>query len=126
MKGVAKIGERWINETLLFNYIDILFPNYTVKREASPSWLGNQRLDIFLPELNLAVEYQGEQHFKAMKLFGGKEGLIKAKERDKEKLTKCKRNKIDLVYFTYKDNLSEKLVHARLVSYLKERHNNAN
>lgn len=119
IKGVAKIGEKWINETLLFNYIDILFPYFKVKREASPSWLGNQRLDIFIPELDLAVEYQGEQHFKAVDLFGGKEGLKKNKERDKDKLSKCKKNKINLIYFTYKDNLCEKLVYSRLKKYLK-------
>lgn len=118
MKGVAKIGERWINETLLFNYIDLLFPNYKVHREASPSWLGNQRLDIFIPDLGIAIEYQGEQHFKSVELFGGKEGLQKTKERDIDKLLKCKNNKIDLIYFTYKDDLSEKLVQLRLKKYL--------
>ena len=120
IKGVAKIGEKWINETLLFNYIDILFPNFKVKREASPPWLGNQRLDIFIEELDLAVEYQGEQHFKAIELFGGKEGLKRNKERDKDKLTKCKINKINLIYFTYKDNLSEKLVYSKLKKYLQQ------
>lgn len=120
LKGVAKIGEKWINETLLFNYINVLFPRYFVEREASPVWLGNQRLDIFIPELNLAVEYQGQQHFKAVELFGGKEGLVKTKERDKDKLLKCKKNDIDLVYFTYKDNLSEKLVNKRLKKYIDE------
>jgi hypothetical protein len=118
LKGVAKIGEKWINETLLFNYINVLFPRYSVEREASPEWLGKQRLDIFIPELNLAVEYQGQQHFKAVELFGGKEGFIKTKERDKDKLIKCKKNDIDLVYFTYKDNLSEKLVNNRLKKYI--------
>ena len=120
IKGVAKIGERWINETLLFNYINILFPNFEVKREASPLWLGNQRLDIFIPELDLAIEYQGEQHFKAVDIFGGKEGLKKNKERDKDKLSKCKINKIKLIYFTYKDNLSEKIVCSRLQKYLTQ------
>lgn len=114
IKGVAKIGERWINETLLFNYINILFPRFSVKREASPAWIGNQRLDIFIPELQLAVEYQGQQHFQAVELFGGKEGLAMTQKRDKDKLAKCKKNEIDILYFTYKDKLSEKLVVLRL------------
>jgi len=118
IKGVAKIGERWINETLVFNYISILFPTYTVEREASPSWIGQQRLDVYIPDLKLAIEYQGEQHYKAVELFGGKEGLKKTKERDKDKLIKCKHNNIDLIYFSYKDNLSEKLVASRLKKYL--------
>lgn len=89
LKGVSKIGERWINETLLYNYINVLFARYSVEREASPAWLGNQRLDIFIPELKLAIEYQGQQHFKAVELFGGNEGYIKTKERDKDKRIKC-------------------------------------
>lgn len=124
-KGVAKIGERWINETLLYNYIDILFPQYTVEREASPSWLGKQRLDIYIPDISLGVEYQGEQHFKVVDHFGGEEGLERTKERDKEKLQKCKRNKVALIYFSYKDNLSEKLVEERLKSYLEVEYDNA-
>ena len=120
LKGVARIGERWINETLLFNYISLLFPQFTVQREASPSWLNRQRFDVYVPELNLAIEYQGKQHYVAVSLFGGEEGLKKTKERDKEKLNLSKINGVDIVYFSYKDNLSEKLVLSRLKSYLKE------
>lgn len=120
-KGVAKIGEKWINETLLFNYIDILFPQYVVKREASPSWLGKQRLDIYIEELGLAIEYHGEQHFKPVTLFGGEEGLKAAKERDIEKLKKCKANNVSFVCFTYKDSLSEKLISSRLSSYIENK-----
>jgi hypothetical protein len=119
-KGVAKIGEKWINETLLFNYIQVLFPEYTVEREASPAWIGRQRLDIYIPEINLAIEYQGEQHFKAIDIFGGKEALKIAKSRDKEKAEKCIANNVAIIYFSYKDNLSEKLVTTRLSSYLKK------
>ncbi|MCG3737836.1 MULTISPECIES: hypothetical protein [Vibrio] len=121
LKGVARIGERWINETLLFNYIQVLFPQYTVQREASPYWLERQRYDIFIPELDLAIEYQGQQHYVAVELFGGKEGLQTTKQRDKEKLQRSKENGIDIIYFNYKDNLTEKLVHSRLSNYLKDK-----
>ena len=120
LKGVAKIGEKWINETLLFNYINVLFPRCLVEREASPVWLGRQRIDIFVPELKLAVEYQGQQHFKAVELFGGKEGLAKTKQRDKDKAVKCKKNGVNLVYFTFKENLSENLVNKKLKKYINE------
>lgn len=120
LKGVARIGERWINETLLFNYIQVLFPDRTVQREASPNWLNRQRFDVYIPELRLAVEYQGQQHYVPVELFGGKEGLKKTKQRDKEKLQRSKENGVDIIYFSYKDNLSEKLVHNRLKKYLTE------
>ena len=120
LKGVAKIGERWVNETLLFNYINLLFPQFTVQREASPSWLNRQRFDVYIPELNLAIEYQGQQHYVAVDLFGGEEGLKRTKQRDKEKLQLSKSNGVDIVYFSYKENLTEKLVQNRLKNYLKE------
>ncbi|MEI8655691.1 hypothetical protein [Vibrio sp. Hal054] len=47
LKGVARIGERWINETLLFNYIEVLFPQYVVQREASPYWLESAYFGAF-------------------------------------------------------------------------------
>ena len=120
LKGVARIGERWVNETLLFNYINMLFPQYTVQREASPSWLSRQRFDVYIPELNLAIEYQGQQHYLAVDLFGGEEGLKRTKQRDKEKLQLSKANGVEIIYFSYKDNLTEKLVQNRLKKYLKE------
>jgi hypothetical protein len=119
MKGVAKIGEKWINETLLYNYIKILFPKNEVFREASPVWLERQRLDIFIPELSLAIEYQGQQHYNEIKHFGGKEGLKKAIERDQIKFDKCKKNGVKLIYFTYKENISEKLVEKKLSEFIK-------
>lgn len=33
-------------------------------REASPEWLGRLRIDIYLPDLKLAFEHQGEQHYR--------------------------------------------------------------
>lgn len=118
--GVARIGERWVNETLLFNYINLLFSQYTVQKEASPSWLNRQRFDVYIPELNLAIEYQGQQHYVAVDLFGGEEGLKRTKQRDKEKLQLSKANGVDIIYFSYKENITEKFVQNRLKSYLKE------
>lgn len=120
LKGVARIGERWVNETLLFNYINLLFPEFTVQREASPTWLNKQRFDVYIPELNLAIEYQGKQHYVAVSLFGGEEGLEKTQQRDKKKLQLSKANSVEIIYFSYKENLNEKLVQNRLKNYLKE------
>ena len=73
-----------------------------------------------LLELNLAIEYQGQQHYVAVDLFGGEEGLKRTKQRDQEKLQLSKINGVDIIYFSYKENLTEKLVQNRLKNYLKE------
>lgn len=61
-KSIPKIGEGWISETLLFYEIKEAFQEHQVIPHGSPSWLGLQHLDIFFPELNIAIEYQGKQH----------------------------------------------------------------
>lgn len=97
-----------------------MFSEYEIIREASPQWLNKQRFDIFIPKLNLAIEYQGEQHFKAVKLFGGEEGLKKTQERDKIKMMKSKQNKVTIIYFTYQENISENLVTKKLKKILEQ------
>ena len=68
--------------------------------------IDTQRLDVFLPQRNLAVEYQGEQHYQAVSAFGGAEALARTIERDVLKKRLCKENAIDLVYVRYSDPLS--------------------
>ena len=38
---------RWVREEELYQLISRLFPTQTIRREASPRWLGQQRLDIY-------------------------------------------------------------------------------
>ena len=64
--GMPRVGEAWVSETHLYHIIRALFPQYRIEREASPDWLGSMRFDIYMPEVGVAVEYQGEQHFQAI------------------------------------------------------------
>lgn len=70
-------------------------------------WLGKQSLDFYLPDYNIAIECQGEQHFKEIfyrsekwKKDKREETLKKIKERDIKKFHKCKNNGIEIVYFS--------------------------
>ena len=51
-------------------------------------------LDVFVPSLNLAFEYQGEQHFDENPLFGPSDAV---KRRDQQKMEACRQNNITLV-----------------------------
>ena len=64
------------------------------------SWLGLQSLDFYLPEHNVAIECQGNQHLNEYKMFGGKSGLEEIKKRDLEKLKKCTDNNVKILYFS--------------------------
>lgn len=57
-------------------------------------------MDFFLPQLNVAIECQGKQHFKPIKLFGGKEEYEKIKERDERKRQLCEKHGIKLLYYS--------------------------
>ena len=65
--------------------------------------------DFYLPDYNCCVEYDGIQHFKPIKRFGGivsfEENLI----RDKIKNEYCKNNNIHLIRISYKENVNDKL-----------------
>ena len=123
--GIPKIGEGWVNETQLANIVKSLFPGQEVIREASPPWIGRLRLDVFIPELNLAIEYQGQQHFKPVDYFGGQEGHDRITERDHLKKVLCEKNGIDLIYFTHKEQIGDELVRKKLDRYLKSKRRSA-
>jgi hypothetical protein len=94
--------------------VKAILPDVPIQREASPSWLGRQRLDIFLPTLNLAIEYQGAQHFSPVSVFGGEAGLVRAQERDALKKRLCEKNGVDILYVLSTDPVTEPAIRRRL------------
>ena len=56
-------------------------------------------LDFYIPEYNLAIEYDGQQHFKDVPRF--KSNLKENQIRDSIKNNFCKTNKITLVRIPY-------------------------
>ena len=53
-----------------------------------------------------AIEFDGEQHFRAIDFFGGKEKYVDNYERDKRKNFYCKQHKIPLLRIRY-DQIEE-------------------
>lgn len=115
--GYFAIGEKWRTEVKLLEIIRKLYPNYTVIHQYP---IDHLRADIFIEELNLVIEYQGEQHFKPIAFMGGEEALKNTKRRDKEKAEICDYYKLKVVYFDYRDKLDEKMIKERISLYLKK------
>jgi len=63
-------------------------------------WLGKQELDIFIPKYNIAIECQGEQHFKPIEHFGGDKEFEKIKKLDCQKRKLCEENGVKLLYYS--------------------------
>jgi len=96
--GMPKIGEGWISETELFYKISNYYKNEEVIHHASPQWLGQQHLDIYIPKWNIGIEYQGNQHFEPIEFFGGQEAFEKTVERDNRKKDLCEKHNCYLIY----------------------------
>lgn len=104
------LGEpRWKSEVALFEMLKKSFKGCEIRLHSQPLWLEPQHLDIFLPEIGLAVEYMGEQHYKPIDFFGGQEGLKATTERDERKGTLCRHAGVKLEYVRFDENMKQRV-----------------
>jgi very-short-patch-repair endonuclease len=59
--------------------------------------------DFYLPEQNICIEYDGEQHFRKFKFEKNDDDLLIRQKRDRIKTKYCKKNKIKLIRIKYID-----------------------
>lgn len=114
------IGEKWISETMLYKIVKTLFTDKKTLFHYRGNELEGLEIDIFIPELKLAIEYQGEQHFQAVEHWGGAEGLNKRMESDRKKQTLCKKFGYNLIEFKYDEDLTVENVEKKLREYLRD------
>lgn len=107
-----RITTKWSSELTLFNLILSLIPDAIYQYHSD--WLGAQSFDIFLPSINVAIEYQGLQHYEPVDLFGGEESFKSNIERDARKLRLSKKNGVTVLYWKYDIPVDEKNVKAFL------------
>lgn len=113
--GLPARGEGWVSEVHLVRCVEAALPDVEIVRQARPPWLGaGQSLDILIPSLELAIEYQGEQHYVALEHWGGEAGLATRRELDERKRDACLRAGIRLVEWRYDEPVSVGAVRARL------------
>ena len=93
------IKPKWKHELSLFEAIRKRYPDTLYQYR--PEWLGRQSLDIYIPSLQTAVEYQGIQHYHPVEFFGGEEALLQRKELDEQKKRLCEENKVRLIEWAY-------------------------
>jgi hypothetical protein len=96
--GLPRIGEGWISETKLYYQLKDIFSNHVVLQHGKTSWLGRQHFNIYFPLLNIAIEYQGEQHFESVEYFGGNDAFQKNILRDKRKRELAQKHGCQLLY----------------------------
>lgn len=92
--------------------------NIKFEQEKKFEWLKNKcnlRLDFYLPEYNIAIECQGEQHF-IEEAWGkskeeNKENFATIKQRDRIKKTLCNENGIKLIYYFHNNYFLDKEIY---------------
>lgn len=94
----------WKSEYRLYQYIKLFCTDaiYQYRTE----WLERQSLDVYIPSLKCAIEYQGKQHYEAIDYFGGENRLIYNILNDQNKREKCCQNGIKLFYWEYSQKLN--------------------
>jgi hypothetical protein len=112
--GYKPIGEMWVNETILFKLVKEMFPKSVVIHHYRGSELEGLEIDVFIKDKKIGFEYNGLQHYKPIKHFGGEESLKKTKERDKRKIELCESLGIELHIIKYDETISKNLIKSRL------------
>jgi len=65
------------------------------------------KFDFYLPDHNICIEFNGEQHYKPFKYFGGKESFKNIQKRDMIKESFCKENNLILIKIKYNDDITK-------------------
>lgn len=109
-------NNKWKNEQELFKVVRSLYSDAIYQYHSK--FLQLQSLDIFIPSINLGIEYQGEQHYIPIDFFGGEDGLRKRKELDEKKLEKCKAHGVMLLYWKYNELITKKTVKEKIDDFI--------
>lgn len=107
--GYKRIGEGNLQEHTLYKELTKVIDPANIKRWYRPQWLGGLELDFYFEVNNkrLAVEYQGAQHVRPVKYFGGRKAFKKQISRDRRKLKLCHANDVQLLYCYFDDSIEQ-------------------
>lgn len=103
----------------LLALVKLIFPNQKIILEHNVAKTGALFLDIYLPQLNVAFEFDGQQHFAYSKHFHGSFDAFRAsKKRDADKTLRCQELGIALVRVKYDEQMSKDLILDKLQKVL--------
>ena len=109
-EGIIK--PKWKHELSLFHAVRGFYPDTLYQYR--PDWLGRQSLDLYIPSLSTAIEYQGVQHYLPVEFFGGEEALSQRRDLDRVKKELCEANSVRLIEWPYSVDPTDKNVRKML------------
>ena len=105
--GLPPRGEGWLAESQMLRLLSQKFSPHEVLSQYSPEWLQGLRFDAYIPDFKLAIEYQGEQHYKPVAVFGGEAGFSQTVKRDQLKRALAAQNTVTLEYISYEQDIDQ-------------------
>lgn len=94
-------GEREIR-----NYLNNIGVKFEVqKRYSDCKNIHTLPFDVYVPSINTCIEYNGRQHYRPIKVFGGDKGFELTQKRDKIKMEYCRDNNIPLCIIRYDEDI---------------------
>lgn len=67
------------------------------------------RIDFYIPDISLGIEYNGIQHYEPVEFFGGESKFRQQQYNDSIKAKYCGDNNIDLIVIRYDENIQDRL-----------------
>jgi len=91
----------------LLEIVQKIFPNQRIELEYNIAARGALFLDLYLPRLKLAFEFDGDQHGRFVEHFHkDRQGFINARKRDFEKERLCEEQGITLIRIKYGEEMT--------------------
>ena len=97
-------------EITILKMVRELLPDEKIVHHFRPDWLNGLEIDIWIPGLNIGIEYQGEQHYHPIEIWGGDVGLKDLQIRDARKMKTCKDLGVRLIEIKYDQAISKESI----------------
>lgn len=115
-----RLKYKWHSEYLVYELCAKLFGQAGVIYQYKPDFLkthkgGQMSYDIYLSKYNVAIEYQGQQHFKPIEYFGGRQHFEAQRQRDILKKELSEQNGVTLIYINYNEDISKGLIIEKMI-----------
>lgn len=89
------------SQTDFYNKLQAVFPNDKISYEKRLPWLGLMSFDMYFDDYNIAIEFDGIQHYEPVEHFGGVDYFKIIQERDARKDALCQENSCYLIRVPY-------------------------
>jgi len=96
-------GEKKIRKILM----DLGIPFHSQYVFKDCSYIAPLRFDFYLPDFNMVIEYQGQQHYMPSDRFGGQKAFEETKIRDRIKKEFCLNNNINFEEIRYDQDIDK-------------------